>query len=623
MLLFFLKNSVFIIYPAIALFFSIFLTKYLIYIFPKLSLVDRPGEGKIHNTPVPTSGGLAIIVAFFATSILYLCLHKIDLSIKVRILIPIFLLILCGLIDDKYEIRARYKLILQLTCGAITWFCGIKFSSLFGFQLPVFFSFLITVIWLTIFINAFNLIDGLDGLAAGLGFVSTLSMAAIFIIHKDLTYTIFIISLGAACLGFLKYNFHPAKIFLGDTGSMFIGYMIGSIGIISSYKLETISAVLAPILVAGIPLFDVFLAVWRRIIKRILTNRLIDNSSLAKDLASRDQNHLHHRILRKLKNHKKTTLYLYFCAIICCVLAISLTLFDGNYGENIVFIITFLVILSVVKRLATWELWNSTQAIANGLKKPQKTVLILSFQPLIDVCLIFSSYAITYYFFLSNYSGYISHNFYIMTGYNTVFPLLFLNFSRVYKTYWWRSCSADYYYITEKIFLGCLTSFVIGLLLNNFTNFNLFLAQQIMFTLMCFMVIVGERMTLRVLRQVFVRNIRLAALSPEEAKKVLVYGGGLNSRFYFAYENSDIEKSPVKIIGIIDDEKALVEQFVYGYKVLGSIENIEAVFAKYKFDHVVITSNNISEQRKNILKAFCKKHNIPISSVEFVQNNFS
>ena len=255
-----IKIYPFVSYPLIAFFISIILTKLCIGILPALGMIDRPNDRNIHTKPIPVGGGIAIIFATLFALLAYLfgpyfeyTYNSLDVNFLISLGIPILVLFVGCLIDDRYRLRARYKLIIQVIVAIICWINDIAFTSLFGIILSEQLSFLFTVIWIVAFINAFNLIDGIDGLAAGLGAISSFCMASVFVLNGVMAETILMLCLGCACLGFLKYNFHPARIFMGDTGSMFIGFIIAITGIISSYKAATFSAVLIPILAGGVP----------------------------------------------------------------------------------------------------------------------------------------------------------------------------------------------------------------------------------------------------------------------------------------------------------------------------------------------------------------------------------
>ncbi|MDD3118431.1 MAG: MraY family glycosyltransferase, partial [Victivallales bacterium] len=241
--------SGFFIYPLVALSVSAILTFLGIRILPRLGYVDKPGGRHIHKKAIPRGGGIAVIVAFFLALGLYLLNSKVSsgvspgeywfsgkesvggLSLFWRLFLPALPLCLLGLVDDRHELKSWIKLLVQLLVVVVVWLTEDKYV-IFGWVLPVYVSLPLTALWVIIIINAFNLIDGLDGLASGLAIVSSVCMAIWFLlVGKHGAEAVTMLILGAACLGFLYFNFHPAKIFLGDTGSTFLGLIFAVIGL--------------------------------------------------------------------------------------------------------------------------------------------------------------------------------------------------------------------------------------------------------------------------------------------------------------------------------------------------------------------------------------------------------
>ena len=301
------KYLAYVVFPLLAYAISLLLTKICVHVLPLIGLNDVPGGRHIHSKTTPKGGGIAIAMAFLGTWALFhfspwgYFIGTLGKDVLWKLSTPIAVLIVIGIIDDKYSIRARYKLIGQIIVGAITWVYGFQMTDIFGIHLNAWTSAFVTVFWIVGFINAFNLIDGMDGLAAGLAIVSSVCMASIFAFQHAPMNTVVVLCLAASCLGFLKYNFHPASIFMGDTGSMFLGFIFAIMGILASAHAATASAVLIPILASGVPVFDTILAIWRRVTKRL--EMTIDGNGEAKEqgVMQGDADHLHHRIFRFLQ----------------------------------------------------------------------------------------------------------------------------------------------------------------------------------------------------------------------------------------------------------------------------------------------------------------------------------
>lgn len=627
------KNLAYVIFPAVACFLSLVLTRICITVLPMLGFVAHPGGRHIHKKITPKAGGIAIIIAFALTWLIFLnspwnyFIGEMSLEFLGKISIPAGLLIILGLIDDKFAIRARYKLIGQIIVGLVCCYVGVRFPNIFKFQLSTFWSYTLTTIWIVGFINAFNLIDGLDGLAAGLGVVSCASMTAIFIFEHTPLNTVVVLCLAAACLGFLKYNFHPARIFMGDTGSMFIGFMLAVVGIASTAKVATFSAVLIPLLAAGVPIFDVFLAIWRRLVKRFLKGQVeADGNSEDKKVADSENNimdadkeHLHHRLMDRHVSQRKATLILYGISLLLGTLAVAMVFFKDK-AQGLAFIIILTAFVTAIRYLATVELWNSTKAIINGVKSPKKGFLIAMCHPFYDLFILFIAFAGSFYLFNKFVpTAKPVTALLLLTFYNILPIVILLHVGRTYKRYWMRASSSDYIRLAELLFAGHLMNFIIQYFVHRagIKDFKIFLAQYLIYFLLSSAFIVIERMFLRYIRTAFMKNLYLKNHHHESVPKAIVYGGGLRCRYYLTERFSTIEHDPIDVIGIIDDMPAMRGQYVYGHKVLGSIDDLDEIYKKKPFARLIISSKKISDAKKQIVKNFGEKYKINVTDIVF------
>ena len=295
-------------------------TPYTIRLARKVGALDVPKESrKIHTKPMPRLGGLAIIAGFMVSIIYLLIMMSIEKTINLKDynnyyikLIGLFggaiaLAIFC-IFDDIKGINPFVKLLGQTLAALIVTFAGIRIDKI------IFSSFLntliteeivsitITVIWIVGITNAINLIDGLDGLSSGISLISCISLLMIFALNDSPIISIILVTaLGGAILGFLPFNFSPAKTFLGDTGSNFLGYTLSIIAILGVAKTYTAIVLIAPLIVFALPLLDTGLAIFRRLIK----------TKSVKGIFKADKEHLHHKIMRKGYSQKQAVLILY------------------------------------------------------------------------------------------------------------------------------------------------------------------------------------------------------------------------------------------------------------------------------------------------------------------------
>ena len=230
--------------------------------------LDIPDARKVHKTPIPRLGGLGIYMGFLLG---YIFFGTMSLRMN-AILIGSFIIIITGIVDDIKPIPAKWKFLFQIIAACVVSFYGeilLQDLSAFGFYINFGkFSYLITVLFIVAIINCINLIDGLDGLAAGLSSIYFITIGIVIVGWKHtfgLDAIITFIMLGAT-LGFLCHNFNPAKIFMGDSGSMFLGYIIAVIALLG-FKNVTLTTLLAPICLLAIPIMDTAFAILRRIIK--------------------------------------------------------------------------------------------------------------------------------------------------------------------------------------------------------------------------------------------------------------------------------------------------------------------------------------------------------------------
>ncbi|MFD1204727.1 MULTISPECIES: MraY family glycosyltransferase [Sporosarcina] len=317
---------------AVAFAASIILTPLVMKLAFRIGAVDRPNYRKVHATIMPRMGGMAIFGAFM---IGYLVLRPSD-EHAVGILIGAVIIILTGFLDDMLEITAKAKLAGQLVAAgvAVTWgglqidFINLPFFGQLDFG---YFSIPITIIWIIGITNAINLIDGLDGLAAGVSTITLISMTVMAVLMGNVFVVATTAILAASALGFLFFNFHPAKIFMGDTGSLFLGYMIAVLALLG-FKNMTVISLIIPVIMLGVPISDTFFAIVRRI-------------RMKQPISAPDKSHLHHCLLRVGFSHRQTVLIIYGIAILFGVAAVLFS--QATVWGAIVLIVVMLIAIEL------------------------------------------------------------------------------------------------------------------------------------------------------------------------------------------------------------------------------------------------------------------------------------
>lgn len=314
---------------------SILITPIVIKLAIKIDAVDKPNHRKVHTKLMPRLGGLAIFFSFLIGYFLFIS----ETMEAWPILVGGSIIVVTGIIDDLKELSAKTKLGGQLIAAVVTVIGGIQIDF---FTLPTgdmvhlgAWAVPLTIIWIIAITNAINLIDGLDGLAAGVSSIVLLTFSVLAItLGNPLLALLGFIMLGST-LGFLTFNFYPAKIFMGDTGSLFLGYMISSLAVMGLFKNVAVFSLVVPIIILGVPILDTIFAIIRRIIHK-------------KPISSPDKFHLHHCLINIGFTHRQTVIMIYAMSALFSVAAIIFTR-ATIWGSTILFIGLLILIELIVE----------------------------------------------------------------------------------------------------------------------------------------------------------------------------------------------------------------------------------------------------------------------------------
>jgi UDP-GlcNAc:undecaprenyl-phosphate GlcNAc-1-phosphate transferase len=280
----------------------------------KVNAIDIPKDDRrVHNKAIPVMGGLAIYISFVMGVNLY---NGLLTKSQLGIIIGATIIVVGGMIDDIKDLRPKYKILIQVIAAICLLQSGIKISILTNpfreiypylnigwIYIPV------TIIWIVGVTNAFNLIDGLDGLAAGIAFISSVTLMIVSLMNGRLEAAFLTAVLSGAILGFIPHNFNPASIFMGDTGSQLLGFLLAAISIESSIKSATAFVIAVPILAFALPIYDTLFAMIRRKVN-------------GKSMIKADKGHLHHRLLDMGLNQKQAVIIMYFISAVLGGIAI-------------------------------------------------------------------------------------------------------------------------------------------------------------------------------------------------------------------------------------------------------------------------------------------------------------
>ena len=563
---------------------------------PVLKMVDEPDERRIHKVPIPRCGGIAV---FIATHLGLLAVFfgpwrnlagSTQTSDWLFILAGSTVLLLVGIFDDIFDMRAWFKLFGQLAVAFLMYLGGFSFEGFLGIELHWIINMGGTLFWFALLINAFNLIDGMDGACSGLGLIASAGLAGMLLSLQQPTDALVLVALAGACFGFLRYNFNPASIFLGDCGSMFIGFMLAAVSLKANVKQQMVVALVVPLLAVGVPAFDVIMAVWRRMARKLVS--LIKNDGVATKVFGPDLDHIHHKLMRSGMTQRKAAVALYGAAIFICLIALGMTAMNSN--RTALFMVGMIVVLHVVVRqVAQIELWTTTQVVLQGVRRPRGLVSFLVAVCWDISCLLFATYFVFGIVLKRSFSE-------LHLAVCVAIPFATIFFYNIYKTVWTRARVSQLLVLFFQLVAGEALAYVDLLWVSDLTAVELIIGL-VLHSVISAIGIVGARSMLRVARDL---NAWLrSSVSHDNDLKTLILGAGENAILYLrqaAFE--DQQKAPRTVVGLIDDNPALHHKMVYGFPVLGTFDELEKVIQDQQIDELIFTHYYSDELRARILE---------------------
>ncbi|GEM_PF-457185 len=612
---------------------SLALTRGLIVLLPKFGMVDKPDFSRhIHVIPTPRGGGLGFVITFLLVFGGFHLFHSTSEQYihVIKTLIPLVILVPLGIIDDRFGVSAGIKFLFQILVALLAWYLGCRMYSLFTIPLAPWASCILSVFWIVALINAFNMIDGVDGLAGGVACISAFSMAFVAMVYGYesglMAFAIFI----GAILGFLWFNWYPARLFMGDTGSMFIGYVLATGGIYLNARSISFVSIAVALLACGVPVLDILLAIWRRIFASATCSGKTpseqpfcddmpdmpggdDSSSqgvlkrcgfLLKCLGTADQRHIHHRLLVYFHNNqKKTVRRIYLLAALMGILAIFCAVVPGHNT-----LLTFIIILSifsfVINRLATIELWTSTEAIYQNFHSAHVgAVLSHAVNPVFDFLVITA----TLFLVTRGTSDY--HPRVILRMIAVIMAVMML--SRNYRTFWNYCVSDDYF----RLLITTLFGFCLGWCLRFLFQENISTRYCLASAAISIALIVSQRLFVHYARNCMIsRRLRNQLGLPTTSTSTILWGISPVARFYRDVLLSDITRAgQEQLIGILARQRRFCHSYVYGLKVLGTIDELEAIYAKTPFQNLVLTLTPEAEELRKF-REFCQAHGVTLKN---------
>lgn len=587
---------------------AILLTPPIAKILVKFGVVDQPSARRINKRPIPRGGGVALILSFFLATFFAWSQFGIANTLGRSteelpyLLSATGLIILTGLADDLFGLKPLVKLAGQIGAAVLVYTSGISIGNLLIFSLPEWLNCCITLGWIIVIVNAFNLIDGLDGLASGLAVIGAAGLIFSLYARGKYIEATSLVALMGATLGFLRFNYNPAVIFLGDTGSMFLGFMLALVPLEVGGKAALATSILVPLLIVGVPIFDTMLAIWRRTMRA----QLSPTGHLSQVLLP-DVEHLHHRLLASGLSQRKTASMLYLLALVMVLMAVGVTLFQ-NRTRGIIMLGVIAIIAILSRQLSRVELWYTGKAFQQGFQSNFQRALIPIYI-LCDVAILCFSWWFSAC--LVNLASFGSIHF---SGlhYRSFFPVYFCAifymflFFKAYRRIW------SQYNIRD--FLVMILAIVVGWGIGNSvcTIFFVRYAGSWRHSVAFLLILLPLMLFIRIVRitiNSFLSYVEKRKKEENvEAVRYLVYGASERILcFKFLSGEGRITPSKASVVGIIDDDASKKQGYYHGHRIFGGIEVLETMIQKYRVKGIFVLVT-LSEENEEKVMEIAKKN---------------
>ncbi len=574
---------------ALAAAFGLMLTPLAMRLGRRLGLVDIPGGRRQHLNPTPRSGGLAVFTAYHL-GIFMLCFLGITCGQNpefhqwsLQVLWVSIFVVGFGLVDDRFEISPLLKLLGQFLASAAAWYFGLRVERLTGIELNPLVDFSATVFLFLAGMNAYNLIDGMDGLASGLATVTAIGLGSLNIVMGNTEMALACFALAGACVGFLRYNFHPAKVFLGDTGSMFIGFLLIAITLGSTARSAATVMLIVPLLTLGVPMIDTALAIWRRSLRKSYTP--------GARISQGDHDHLHHRLARSGLTQRRVAIILY--TIQAAVFGVGMViLFEQSYRIAILTSTFFISSYVLIRYLASLEMTDSGRLIVDGIRRPGYRKLFASLMPFMDIGILLFGFYLVHLIgsglFLHLSFGRLMRE---VAPLVIAAPVILFWAANFYQPMWTKARATDYFYFN----LIATVSVIIGISMSPLPAHHTLqetLAFTMVYALLVLPPIVGLRTFPRLVQDLLHFHMRQSRRHGEKIqKRVLIYGAGFGYTLLNRAESYDDShhRKYYHLVGLIDDDPDLRHRRVHGHPILGTFADLPSLLEKQGIREIVVT----------------------------------
>ena len=585
----------------------------------KVGMVDKPDPRRINKVPIPRGGGMAIVLGMAISYGTFLAvtgrpiIFGVSNAICLKMAILALATALLGLTDDRFSLPPKIKLLGQLVIAFLVWWwADLGFNDLWP-RLPRWLDCILTVFWIVGAVNAFNLIDGLDGLASGLALIATLGMAGgVFFVH-DPASTLIYFAFAGGLLGFLRYNYNPASVFLGDCGSMFIGFLLSTLPLASHVPNSFLVSVGVPLLAMGVPIFDTALAILRRMLRRLIAH---GNGAEGRVMTA-DSDHLHHRILRQVGlNQRKAAWTLYGLATVS--VAVGLVAMSLKSRAGGLWLVAMTIVAIVIFKDATIEIFDAGRLL-NGLahmhdRESRRRIAVWSvpFYVIADILLLIGI------FFVCTESLGLDTDRHTLRSFlpmRVIAMFVSLVLFRTYRTVWSRAVGSNFF----RLFLACTFGSIAGSVFIYYwpSTFSTRIdAMTFTYAALSFSALVAVRVFRGFVRDLFYALDCSRLKGRKDVSRVLVYGAGLRYKSFRRELVRTTSANERIIVGLLDDDVYLKGKCIGGIRIYGTINDAPEVINALNVDAVVIACVATDEWLK-VVKEILAPTGVKVSMFSF------
>ena len=575
----------------------------------RLGMVDKPDPRRINKVPIPRGGGLAIVIGVFVSYGLFThftgrpALQVVSDAVFLKMTTLGFAIAALGFADDLVSLSPKVKLLGQVVVASLVWFwAGLGFGDMWP-ALPAWIDCIITVLWIVGAVNAFNLIDGLDGLATGLAFIAILGMAGGLFFTQNPQATLFYFAMLGGLVGFLRYNYNPASVFLGDCGSMFLGFTVATLPLASHVTNSFLVSVGVPLLAMGVPIFDTSLAIVRRSLRHLLVKR--SRTEVGNDkVMTADVDHLHHRILRSMgMNQRRAAWTLYALAAAGVIVGlVGLSLQSRAAGLWLLALAAAAVV--VFRDMASIELFdagrllNSVAHNTTAASRRRWARLAIPCYVAADVLALIGAFFLVCWVLRIDVSVSMLRTSLPLRVASTFFLLIFF---RTYATAWSRALGSNF----MRLFLACAFGSVIGTALVYYAPMvpaSQYKAFCLLYALLPFVLLAFLRTFRGTVRDLFYAIDCSRLKARKDVSRILVYGAGLRYRSFRRELVRTTAANDRMIVGLLDDDVTLRGKYIGGIQIMGTLNQAPEIINRVNADAVVIACQVTDEWMRVVRK---------------------